>query len=366
MHRDDIGELFNIILNFKNDVEQNKEQDYAIDQLEGIILRDRIVEQDGRRAIYLSDLSFKANDEYRKMKYSRDSLLKSEDLEDIIDSSLQGRHKELIKNGLELEEISRKSTESYLKFSIANLFINFNGVKEFSWIAGLRQDDSKSIILKQIETIYGSTNEVKQGLSENEKIYEEQLKEKKFYVYDIKELTKKYSNYSEVSYRDLDFCENKFLYTSILNSYPMYYSDFHNKLVFSNIVSILKNSIDDSYSNMSKFLFPLFPQWKQVVKQNILTCEYGRKSIMSNYKYFDGINYPKNMDTMYLLKSKYIVGENWKIKNRYNKGNFKSEDYYSTFLKDYINEDEYNNGNHCMMCPHIYVCRKGMFIIDNK
>ena len=80
----------------------------------------------------------------------------------------------------------------------------------------------------------------------------------------------------------------------------MYYSDFHNKLVFSNIVSILKNSIDDSYSNMSKFLFPLFPQWKQVVKQNILTCEYGRKSIMSNYKYFDGINYPKNMDTMYL------------------------------------------------------------------
>ena len=78
MHRDDIGELFNIILNFKNDVEQNKEQDYAIDQLEGIILRDRIVEQDGRRAIYLSDLSFKANDEYRKMKYSRDSLLKSE------------------------------------------------------------------------------------------------------------------------------------------------------------------------------------------------------------------------------------------------------------------------------------------------
>ena len=146
----------------------------------------------------------------------------------------------------------------------------------------------------------------------------------------------------------------------------MYYSDFHNKLVFSNIVSILKNSIDDSYSNMSKFLFPLFPQWKQVVKQNILTCEYGRKSIMSNYKYFDGINYPKNMDTMYLLKSKYIVGENWKIKNRYNKGNFKSEDYYSTFLKDYINEDEYNNGNHCMMCPHIYVCRKGMFIIDKK
>lgn len=366
MHRDDIGELFNIILNFKNDVEQNKEQDYAIDQLEGIILRDRIVEQDGRRAIYLSDLSFKANDEYRKMKYSRDSLLKSEDLEEIINSSLQGRHKELIKNGLELEEISRKSTESYLKFSIANLFINFNGVKEFSWIAGLRQDDSKSIILKQIETIYGSTNEVKQGLSENEKIYEEQLKEKKFYVYDIKELTKKYSSYSEVSYRDLDFYENKFLYTSILNSYPMYYSDFHNKLVFSNIVSILKNSIDDSYSNMSKFLFPLFPQWKKVVKQNILTCEYGRKSIMSNYKYFDGINYPKNMDTMYLLKSKYIVGENWKIKNRYNKGNFKSEDYYSTFLKDYINEDEYNNGNHCMMCPHIYVCRKGMFIIDNK
>ena len=52
---------------------------------------------------------------------------------------------------------------------------------------------------------------------------------------------------------------------------------------------------------------------------------------MRDYKYFDGINYPKNIDVMYLLKSKYIVGENWKIKNRYNKGNFRAE----TTIKNY-------------------------------
>ena len=145
----------------------------------------------------------------------------------------------------------------------------------------------------------------------------------------------------------------------------MYYSDFHQKLVFSGIISILKNSIEDSYKNIATYLFPIFPQWEQVVKYNILTCEYGRKN-MRDYKYFDGINYPKNIDVMYLLKSKYIVGENWKIKNRYNKGNFRAENYYKEFIKGYLEDENLNNGSHCSMCPHIYICGRGEFSIDNK
>ena len=49
-------------------------------------------------------------------------------------------------------------------FLQANLFINFEGKKEFSWIENLRRDDSESIILKQIQTIYDSKEVVKQYL----------------------------------------------------------------------------------------------------------------------------------------------------------------------------------------------------------
>lgn len=145
----------------------------------------------------------------------------------------------------------------------------------------------------------------------------------------------------------------------------MYLSNFHEKLAFSSLISVLKNSVDDSYKNISKYIFPLFPQWTDVVKSNILTCEYGRKNIR-DYKYFDGINYPKSIDSIFLLKSKYLVGENWKVRNRYNKGNFKAEEYYKEFIDEYLEDDIYNSGTHCSMCPHVYLCKKGEFLVGAK
>lgn len=367
MHKDDIVDLFSILLKLKKPEGDNnrEEADFSIDQLEGIIHRNRMVNKSGEEIIYISDLSYKAYEKYTNNKYVVGKILNDEDFEDIFETSLVGKHKEMVVNALNFRKISIKSTEAYLKFIFANLFINFNGVKELSWISGLRNDDSKSIIFKQIETIYENNEEVNQYLDVDDIVKDEEIKNRNIVSYDNKELKKSYEKYSDVAYRDLDFCTQKFLYSSVLNPYPIYYSDFHNKLVFSGVISVLKNSMDDSYLNISKFVFPLFPQWKDVVKSNILTCEYGRKN-MRDYKYFDNINYPKNIDSVYLLKSKYVVGERWKIKNRYKKGNFNGEEFYSEFLKDYLKEDKHNSGTHCMMCPHVYLCRKGDFTIDSK
>lgn len=365
LYYEDIADFFSISLKINKDKVDNEESDFSIDHLEGLIYRDRMVDYNGKKIVYISDLSYKAYEKYRKNKYLLGKILTEDDFNDIFTESFSGMHKSIILRGLKLKKASLEATESYLKFIFANLFINFDGIKEISWIEGLRNDDSKSIILKQIETIYDNREEEDQYLNDKDMLNEEDILIDKYIEYDKKELCKNNLRYSEVSYRDLDFCNNKFLYSSILNDYPMYYSDFHNKLAFSALVSVLKNSINESYLNISKFIFPLFPQWEDVVKQNILTCEYGRKNIRE-YKYFDGINYPKTIDSLYLLKSKYVVGENWKIKNRYNKGNFKQEEYYMSFISYYIKDDIYNRGKHCSMCPHIYLCKKGEFIIDNR
>lgn len=366
MYQEDIAEWLNVVLKVNiNDDKNREEKDFSIDHLEGLIFRDKRVNYNGKKIIYISDLSYLAYEKYIKNKYILDKCLTKEDFKDIFNESFSGAYKEKILTGFNLNYISIASTEAYLKFIFANLFINFDGVKEISWIDSFRENDSKSIIFKQIESIYDNNEETYQGLDISEIIVEEDIIIDKYIDYDKNELSKSNIKYPEVAYRDLDFCSNKFLYTSVLNFYPMYYSSFHNKLGFSALISILKNSIDDSYLNISKFIFPLFPQWEDVVKQNILTCEYGRKNIR-DYKYFDGINYPKTIDSLYLLKSKYVVSENWKIKNRYNKGNFKQEDFYKDFLNKYLKDDTYNNGNHCSMCPHIFLCKKGEFVIDRK
>ncbi|MDU5209336.1 MAG: hypothetical protein E6441_08630 [Clostridium sp.] len=375
LYKDEIKEAFNIKLimsNYKNNKDEDKEsikeeQDFGIDQLESIILRpSKIQEQNGQEVVYLSDLSFKAYDEYISTKYSTSKILDNDDLIDIFNESLLGKHKEVVIKGCELQKKSVQATESYIKFVIGNLFINFKGKKSFSWISSLRDDDTESVLLKQIKAIYDENeDQVINGLDSSDMIKEDEIENKTYYNYDRKELQKGFEKYSEAAYRDLDFCSGKFLYSSILDSYPMYFSNFHQKLIFSGIVSILKNSIEDSYKNMYHFVFPLFPQLKDVVKSNILTCEYGRKNIRQ-YKFFDGINYPKNTDVLYLLKSRYIVGENWKIKNRYNKGSFKVEEYFKEFLDEYSNNDIYNAGLHCSMCPHVYICRKGEFLVGTK
>lgn len=367
LNKDDIRELFNISLSMEIKEDIDEEKDFGIDQLEGMILRNSKIEKvNGESIIYLSDLSFKAYEEYINKKYLYGKILVLEDYKDILSHSLDGRHREIVVKGLEFQSKSIRSIEAYIKFAIGNLFINFNGIKSFSWISSLREDDTESILLKQIKAIYNLEDEcVSNGLDFNDIVEEQKIDSKNYFYNDKEELKSGFSKYSEAAYRDLDFCSCKFLYSSILQPYPMYYTNFHQKLVFSGIVSILKNSIDDSYKNIAQFVFPLFPQWKEVVKSNILTCEFGRKNIR-NYKYFEGINYPKNIDAIYLLKSKYIVGENWKIKNRYNKGNFKADEYYKEFINAYLDDDIYNSGIHCSMCPHIYACKKGEFLVGTK
>ena len=364
MHRDDILELASIVLKIKNN-EKVEEVDLSIDHLESVIYRKKRVGIGEYKRIILTDLSYESYEGYIKERTTDEKILSRQDITEILSNSLLGAHKKIVLEGNKLNNISNNNVDMYLKFLFANLFINFDGIKELSWVDGLRENDTKSIILKQIEAIYENEIKETQGLDFDDIVSEGDMKLQNIISYDYDELGKNYNKYADVAYRNLDFCNRKFLYASVLNHYPVYYSDFHSKLIFSGLVSILKNSIEDSYSNISKFIFPLFPQWQEVVKSNILVCEYGKKNIRE-YKYYDGINYPKNIDTLYLLKSSYIVGENWKIKNRYNNEKFNAKEYYNTFISVYLKGEEFNGGKHCMMCPYINICKKGEFIIDNK
>lgn len=367
LHKDELSELFNVYLFLDEKDEKNdiQEEDFSLDQLEGIILRDKLFVSNKRKRLYLSDLSYKAYERYTEKYILSGKILSMDELKFIFQENLTGRNKDAVLEGIYLQEKSKLSIEAYVKFALANLFINFDGELEFSWIEGLRKDDSKSIILKQLETIYGHVEKVKQTLDFEDLIKEEDIDEIFSYNYDKNFIKNQLKILPEVAFRDLDFCGEKFLYSSILEEYPVYYSEFHHRLVFSALISMLKNSIEDGYLNIYKYILPLFPQWEDVVKKNILDYEYSRKNF-KEYKYFDGVNYPKNTDALYLLKSKYVVTENSKIRNRYNKGEFNSKRYYDEFVSDYLEEESLNSGLHCMMCPHCYICRKGDFVIDRK
>ena len=365
LHKQEMAELFFNYLYLKNNKDEQHENDYSIDQLEGIVLRDKIFLNKTQKKICLSDLSCIAYEKHIEKYRIIGKILSDKEMQEVLEESLTGSNKQIILQGFCFKEKSKLAIESYIKFSIANLIINFDGKIEFSWIEGLRKDDNKSIVLKQIENIYKNNINLKQQLDKDDLLDEEEIKLIEAYSYDEKRIMEDRKELPEVAFRDLDFCNQKFLYSSIIQDYPIYYSDFHNRLVFASLVSILKNSIEDGYINICKYIFPLFPQWEDVVKKNILDCEYARSNI-KQYKYYDGINYPKNVDSLYLLKSTYGVNENIKIRNRYNKEQYNGNSYYNQFIDDYLKDECSSSGKHCMMCPHCYVCKKGEFVIDFK
>lgn len=360
LHKEELVELFNVYLTL-NTIDKNSDQedDFSIDQLEGLIYRGN------SKRLYIADMSYKAYEKYTEKYVLTEKILTIRELKYIFENVLKGKNREIVLSGLKLQEKSKKVGESYLKFTLANLFINYDGDIEFSWIEGLRENDSKAILLKQIETIYCESEDIPQFLASDEFVKEDEMYDIGTYIYDKKEITDSKRSVPEVALRDLDFCGEKFLYSSILERYPSYYSDFHQRLVFSAIVSMFKNNIEEGYLNMYKFVLPLFPQWQEVVKKNILDCEFSRNGLRE-YRYYDGINYPKSTDALYLLKSKYIVTENSKIRNRYNKGEFNGDRYFKEFVDEYLKGDENNRGLHCRMCPHNYLCKKGDFVIDSE
>ena len=359
VYKEDLEDILNVMLQV-GEKHESTEKDFSIDQLEGVILRDQFFRK--KNIIHLCDLSYKAYKKYTEKYETSSKILSDDDIKDIINDNLIGQNKVSALQGIKLQEISKKSYQSYVKFAIANLFINFNGEIEFSWIRELRKDDTESIILKQLESIYKNTEDVFEGLKP-EDIEIDEI-DKDFHQYNKKVLYSCEKNLPEVAFKDLDFCGDKFLYSSIIQDYPVYYSDFHQKLVFAQLISLLKDGIENSYFNIKKYIFPLFVQWQDVEKNNILDCEYVSKNL-NEYKYFDGINYPKGIDKLYLLKSRYIIGEKSRIRNRYSEYEFNPKKYFDEFIDDYIKDEENNAGRHCRMCPHCFVCRKGDFVIDS-
>lgn len=359
LYKEDLVEMINVKLKFVSD--KNKVvREYSIDQLEGVILREALFNK--QKIIHISDLSYQAYKEYSE-RYSKSfRVMSNEDIQYLIDKNLIGQNRIAILKALKLQHDSERAYRSYIKFALGNLFINFNGKIEFSWIKGFRRDDTESILFKQIKSIYKKHENVSKGLDSKDIDIDEV--DRDYIEYNKSELYLSKKNMPEVAVLNLDFCGDKFLFSSIINNYPVYKSDFHQKLVFGELVGILKNGIEDGFFNIKKYLFPLFPQWQDVEKNNILDCQYTRKNI-NDYKFFDGMNYPKGIDKLYILKSKYIVGEKNRIRNRYNDGSFVPDKYINEFIDEYIINAENHSGRHCMMCPYCYVCRKGDFVIDS-
>lgn len=352
IHKEDVKELISILI--------NEDEKYVkilpLDVMDGNWQRGKFKE------IHITDLSFKA---YRKYLESKKIVSKYVDYDFVRKILLTDDYKKKkeLKICLEIAKISSENIEKFLTFDIANLIANYKGKITLSYIKNLRDGDSESILLRLLKNLYKKDLDTSETLLDYLDIEEEKSKEE---VYEVvtNEMINKNRYICPIGYRDLDFCHNKFIYSSLINSHIEYDSDFHHRLVFVQLVCLLRGDIPNAENSIKKFLFPLFPQWNHTTKENILLTSYF-KLPLKEYNLYENINYPKYISRLQILMSKY--NEKYRIKNRYEENKLDTEKEFKEFLKVYMKEEILSNpGKHCSMCPYILICKEGEYAVERN
>lgn len=356
IYSEDAKDLLSILINKNNS--ENISQVLPIDTIDG----------DWQRGIYdeihITDLSFKAYQKYLDNRKTIGKYINHKFIDKILATDMYKHHIEL-KNSLEIAKKSVKSVEQFFNFDIANLIINYNGKIVFSYIKNLRSGDSESILLRILKNLYKrEIDDCSNLLDYLDDIQEESIESENLIITD--NILNKHKLISPVGYRDLDFCYTKFIYSNVIEPNVIYESDFHHKLVFSRLISLLKHDIPNYEENIKRFLFPIFPQWNYTTKENMVITNFNNLSL-KDHNLYENINYPKNIDKLQILMSKYIVTEKYKVKNRYEENKLDTEKIFKEFVGHYLNSDNlYHKGRHCTMCPYILICEKGEYSIERN
>jgi hypothetical protein len=342
-------------LGIKGD-EENIEVINSFQQLEGHILN-------GTKRLIIADLSSKSVNKYLKANKAIPNYLTYENIEKYIKNKKE-KYNYILERSIKVSKRYDEYIQYFINYGIFQLLSFYNGEIEFCWIEDLNEFDDEFNTLKVIKNIYdlregkvyfgdleSTTGDIFSKILNEDKPRENIFNKKKIYM-----------EISPVGWRDLDFCPKKFLYSNVLKPNPIYYSDFHQRLAFSSIVTLFSDQAM-GMDNVEKYLFPLFPQWLDTTKNNMLNTSFKRDLRISSKH--QNIIFPKNLADIQILRSRYLVTKKWKIKNAYKKSSINPEELFEESLEK-IKKERAEKGLHCSMCPHVLICLKGEFAIDRN
>ncbi|WP_396276596.1 hypothetical protein [Haloimpatiens lingqiaonensis] len=226
---DELKEIMNFVLVIDEKAQNKgiKGNIYSINQLDGFIYR----RFDGKNVsnIYLSDFSDKTYRDYINNKENIPYYINYDKMKKLF--RLYSDNKIMVKL-INISICSYESSQDFIKYLVANIFMNFQGSINMDYIKGFKENDSETILYNILKTLY--SEKVDNSIvyfNEFDDVYIEKYENIKFI--NKEDYSIKHSKFPDVYFLDLDFCALKFLYSSILNSYPIYEEDFHHRIVFS-------------------------------------------------------------------------------------------------------------------------------------
>lgn len=285
------------------------------------------------------------------------ALLSHTWLKKCIHKSFISNNRDVRLQALLVDFYSRKVARNTAVYALYHLLAYSTGKITFSYIDELQVNDGPSIYFTIFEELYQSNSEL---------IVQSEVKDWKW---DLPVSMKKeeipielLESIPDLFWLDHDFCHKKFFLNSFVERHPIYEKDFHQQIVFASVGKLLSEQ-GEGEESLKEVVFPLFPQWTNAHKQNLLDTTFSKG--LRRYKSYENIYYPRAMKRLQSLYSRNEVTNNWKAKYRYDHESSKIDDLIKEF-KESVSDKKVKAkaGTHCRMCPFLHVCEEGEYVID--
>lgn len=297
----------------------------------------------GVERLYLCDLSTINMNTYISNRKNSVGLLGLEELERHVKAVKSEEQKESLVQILKIAQGFIKEIPNFIKFDMAMLLTHYEGELHLGWIRNLNPYDNQWYLLGIINSLYHIEQVSEGGESIDQFILESQEK-RLLEEIDIEPLAKVIS---PLAYKDLEKCDRRFYYNNILYPHPIYREDFTQRLAFAHLCRMLEGQIRGK-ENVQRFIYPLFPQWTETLKMNMVDVDYSKRT--QTYCDFDNMRVPDEM-----IRMQYL----WSRENTVKKKTPESKRADLVRWEKRNREELHAHSDHgCIICPYQLLCDK--------
>lgn len=307
----------------------------------------------GVQEIYLCDLSTKHMNTYINNRSKIGYLVSLSDLSKYISRMPEGTQKEELKQSIQLAESSAYHVQNFIKYAITSLFTYYKGELHLGWIKNMQPYDTEWYLLNVIKNL----SNVQEIIEDNDFVLdlEDEIVQEKHEAFPVGDLAQQLS---PLAWSDLKICDKRFYLSNILNHYPVYLEEFTQREYFAQLCRILEDQ-HGGRNAVKEFIDPLFPQWSEALKQNLVETHFAKK--MNQYMVFDNVHFPESMLNIQCFNAKAE-----EIKEMKNRSLADKESKLKRWAKDNSSKLQVHPSKACYMCPHQMTCQEGRLAVATE
>lgn len=305
----------------------------------------------GVENVYLCDLSTINMNAYINNRMSSKLLFSLDELKSYSKNVMAHELEEKTGKILDITKIAMNQTQNFIKYGMIILMTYYKGHLHFGWIKNMNVHDTPWYLLNIIRSL-SEVEEVESAV-ELEEAYIMQPPEEAEEVTTAADQI--YDYISPLAWKDLETCELRFYYSNMLNHYPVYHEDFTQRQAFAQLCKMMEETVHGK-ENVKQFIYPLFPQWNDTLKQNMVDIQEAKP--LKKYISYDNVEFPEQMiGIQYLSRYKPILNE---------RSTIQKQEMLTSWLRHSKTGLKAHAGIHCDRCPHQLLCREGELAIERE